>query len=68
MYRFHVRPFDTAMPGTFVDALDASAVLRIMVQMNCEAAHVEREGAYAFSARQDDEVWTIYTCATAGLA
>lgn len=61
MLRFHIRPTDPSFPSTEIIAHDASTVLHIVERMNCKEADVDREGAYAFSVRLDDNgLWSIY--------
>ena len=61
MLRFRIVPTSSNFPPAEVIASDAAAVLHIIERMNCKEAHVDRDGAYAFSVRLDNNgVWTIY--------
>lgn len=60
MLRFRIRPTNPAFPAVETIAHDASAVLHIIERTNCGEAHVDRDGAYAFSVRVDNDVWMIF--------
>lgn len=60
MHRFTIRPIKSSRPSIDIHADDAAAVLQFLECTDCKAAHVDRDGQYAFSLYHgEDGVWQI---------